>query len=215
MPPRLTLRLTDLYSTLRSHYGPQKWWPAQSPFEVILGAILTQNTNWKNVEKAIANLKRNRLLSIRALHGLSTKKLTVLIRPSGYFNIKADRIQCFLDFLFSEYRGSLAVLFREETERLRERLLKVKGIGPETADSILLYAAGRPVFVVDAYTRRVFSRHGLCQEGVSYDQLQALFMNHLEADAPMFNEYHALIVCVGKEFCTPTPRCEACPLVDN
>jgi endonuclease-3 related protein len=205
-------RLEKIFAVLSSHYGPQHWWPAESRFEVIIGAILTQNTNWKNVEKAIINLRQKGLLSPGALRRVRRKRLASLIRPSGYFNIKADRIKSFLDFLWAEHNGSLKSLFKERTEVLREKLLKVKGIGPETADSILLYAAERPVFVVDAYTRRILSRHGLCDNGCNYEEMQALFMENLTADVMAFNEYHALLVRVGKEHCTPNPECVECPL---
>ncbi|MEK6776353.1 MAG: endonuclease III domain-containing protein [bacterium] len=205
-------RLLKIYHTLHAHYGPQHWWPAKSRFEVIVGAILTQNTNWKNVEKAIANLKAEDLVSPDAIHRVSRKKLSRLIRPSGYFNIKADRLKSFTDFLMSEYGGSLKGMLREKTVTLREKLLSVKGIGPETADSILLYAAGMPVFVVDAYTRRILSRHGLCEDKASYNQIQSLFMENLKPDVRMFNEYHALLVCAGKTQCASTPACPGCPL---
>lgn len=209
---RLALKLEKVYKTLYTYYGPQYWWPAKSRFEVILGAILTQNTNWKNVEKAIANLKEKNLLSSKALQKLPPKRLATLIRPSGYFNIKADRIKSFLHFLESVYGGDLQRMFREKTGTLRKKLMSVKGVGPETADSILLYAGCRPVFVVDAYTRRILSRHGLCENGCDYDQMQTLFMENLTADTRMFNEYHALLVRVGKEHCTPQPDCSECPL---
>ncbi len=204
--------LAKIYNTLFSHYGPQHWWPARTRFEVIIGAILTQNTNWKNVEKAITNLKNEDLLRFEALQRIPRQKLARLIRPSGYFNIKTDRLRSFIEFLGLEYGGDLKKMFRERTERLRERLLAIHGIGPETADSILLYAAGRPVFVVDAYTRRVLNRHGLCEEESTYDQIQTLFMENLTPDVKMFNEYHALLVRTGKEHCKPKPDCSECPL---
>ncbi len=205
--------LVKIYDTLYSYYGPQHWWPARTRFEVVLGAILTQNTNWKNVEKAITNLKNENLLRFEALQQVPRQRLARLIRPSGYFNIKTDRIRSFIEFLGLEYGGDLKKMFRERTERLRESLLSIRGIGPETADSILLYAAGRPVFVVDAYTRRVLSRHELCEEESTYDQIQALFMENLTPpDVQMFNEYHALLVRTGKEHCKPKPDCSKCPL---
>lgn len=204
--------LEKIYNTLYSHYGSQHWWPARTRFEVIIGAILTQNTNWKNVEKAIANLKSEDLLRFEALQKVPRGELARLIRPSGYYNIKTDRLRSFIEFLGLEYGGDLKKMFRERTERLRERLLSIHGIGPETADSILLYAAGRPVFVVDAYTRRVLSRHGLCEEESTYGQIQDLFMENLTPDVKMFNEYHALLVRTGKEHCKPKPDCSECPL---
>ncbi len=204
--------LMAMYHKLLSAYGPQHWWPGETAFEVIVGAILTQNTAWQNVEKAIAQLKRARLLTPRALHRVSEKRLASLIRPSGYFNIKAKRLKGFISFLFREYRGNLKEMFGEHLETLRERLLGVKGIGPETADSILLYAGGFPTFVVDAYTRRVFSRHRLVPEDVGYEPLKRFFTSHLPPDAALFNEYHALLVKVGKERCRKEPQCSGCPL---
>ncbi len=212
MVPDPARHLNAIYENLFSAYGPQAWWPAKSRFEVIVGAILTQNTNWKNVERAITNLRKAGLLQYNKLRKVPTRKLAELIQPSGYFNIKAERLESFCRFLQKEYQGSLNKLFREPTEVLREKLLSVKGIGPETADSILLYAAQRPVFVVDAYTRRVLSRHGLCRETSSYEEIQSLFMENLDGDVQMFNEYHALFVQVGKLHCTPKPRCTECPL---
>ena len=212
MKRNLAPKLLGVYKALYDHYGPQHWWPADSRFEVIVGAILTQNTNWKNVEKAIANLKAEGLLSPEALHTVARQRLSRLIRPSGYFNIKADRLKSFMDFLVSEYGCDLKAMLREKRDILRKKLLNVKGVGPETADSILLYAAGKPVFVVDTYTRRVLSRHGLCEDKASYHQIQSLFMENLEPDVRMFNEYHALLVCIGKTQCTSTPVCQGCPL---
>jgi endonuclease-3 related protein len=212
MAHSLTVRLTRLYHTLYCHYGPQHWWPARSRFEIILGAILTQNTNWKNVEKAIAALRKEGLLAPDKLREVSSPELAQLVKPSGYYNIKAERIRSFLSFLDTEFHGNLASMFRETTETLRRRLLGVAGIGPETADSILLYAAKRPVFVIDTYTRRILSRHGLADGSDAYGQLQALFMNHLQPDVQMFNEYHALLVQVGKNHCLPRPRCGKCPV---
>ena len=193
-------------------YGPQQWWPGETDFEVIVGAILTQNTAWQNVEKAIAHLRRARLLTPQALYRVSEKRLASLIRPSGYFNIKAGRLKSFIRFLFREYQGSLKVMFKEPIGTLRAKLLRVKGIGPETADSILLYAGGLPTFVVDAYTRRVFSRHRLVDEDIGYESLKNFFMSRLPPDAALFNEYHALVVKVGKERCRKDPLCNGCPL---
>jgi len=212
MSPDPAAGLHDIYHRLFSAYGPQHWWPAESRFEVILGAILTQNTNWKNVEQAIANLREAGLLKYKNLREASPGGIAELIRPSGYFNIKTKRLLSFCRFLQEEHHGSLTKIFQMQTEELRKQLLSVKGIGPETADSILLYAAERPVFVVDAYTHRILHRHGLCGETSSYEEIQALFMDHLEEDVRMFNEYHALLVRVGKLHCTPTPRCTGCPL---
>ena len=203
--------LKRFYNRLYKSFGPQGWWPGRTRFEVIVGAILTQNTNWTNVEKAIKNLKAEGALTIKAMGALSETRLATLIRPSGYFNIKAKRLKSFLRWLGKSYNGNLDRLF--EVETLREELLGVKGIGPETADSIILYAAKRPVFVIDAYTKRLLTRHGLAGEKVTYDEMQSLFMDNLEHDEGVFNEYHALIVMVGKNFCkSRNPICGECPL---
>ena len=204
--------LQSYYRRLFKHYGPQHWWPAAGPFEVIIGAILTQNTAWQNVEQAIRNLKKAGLLTPGALLRVPTRKLARLIRPSGYFNIKAARLKEFVQFLFDEYEGVVGKMFSEDPARLRKKLLHVKGIGPETADSILLYAGGFPIFVVDVYTRRVFHRHGLAHREIDYHDLQARIMKALPKDPSLFNEFHALIVKVGKEHCGRVPDCEGCPL---
>jgi len=204
--------LTEYYRTALKAIGPQHWWPGETPFEVCVGAILTQNTNWKNVEKAIANLKGRRLLTPRRLAALSPQEIAPLIRPAGYFNIKARRLKSFLNFLMQEYDGDLQKMFEERLESLREKLLVVSGIGPETADSILLYAAVKPVFVVDAYTRRIFLRHQVISDDADYHQIQEHFMDHLPTEVPIFNEFHALIVAIGKNWCHwTTPDCDHCP----
>jgi len=205
-------RLQEIFDRLLAHFGPQHWWPGESPFEVIVGAILTQNTSWRNVEKAVANLKRARMLTPEALHSLPADVLAEQIRPAGYYRIKADRLLAFLRWLISHYGGDLSRLASRDTPSLRHELLAIKGIGPETADSILLYAFGRPVFVVDTYTARVAARHGLIEPAFDYAQLQDLFQSALAQDVPLFNEYHALLVRVGKEYCRPIARCEGCPL---
>ena len=205
--------LPRYYEALYSALGPQHWWPARTPFEVIVGAILTQNTAWTNVERAITNLRRERLLTPRALEEVDQKKLARLIRSSGYFRQKARKLKEFVRFLRREFGGSLTRMFRTPTTELRERLLAVHGIGRETADSILLYAGGHTVFVVDAYTHRVLSRHGLSHEKAKYEDVRALFEASLPRDPALFNEYHGLIVHVGKHFCrTREPRCQECPL---
>jgi len=208
---------TDLgqyYETLYKALGPQRWWPARTPFEVIVGAILTQNTAWTNVQRAIANLRRERLLTPAALERVPRRRLERLIRSSGYFRQKARKLKEFTAFLRREYRGSLARMFRTPTAELRERLLAVHGIGRETADSILLYAGGHGVFVVDAYTKRILARHGLAHEKAQYEEVRALFESSLPADAETYNEFHGLIVNVGKNWCrTRNPRCEQCPLL--
>jgi endonuclease-3 related protein len=200
------------YRRLFRHFGPQRWWPARSRFEVILGAILAQNTAWTNVERAIAQMRTERLLTPQAIDAAPHRRLARLIRSSGYYNMKAGRLKQFTRFLLARYDGSLRRMFRTNLGTLREELLGVSGIGEETADSILLYAGDRPIFVVDAYTRRVMERHGLMGGGARYREIQRLFMDHLPADAALFNEYHALLVAVGKEFCRTVPRCDRCPL---
>ncbi|MGO9014994.1 MAG: endonuclease III domain-containing protein [Dissulfurispiraceae bacterium] len=206
--------LLEIYDKLYAFYGPQHWWPGDSPFEVAVGAILTQNTNWSNVEKVIANLKAARVLSARALHKVPVAELALLIRPSGYFNIKAGRLKAFLAFLLTAYRGSMKKMGKGDSASLRQELLNVHGIGPETADSILLYALDKPVFVIDAYTKRVMSRHGVLDRGASYDEYQRMFHKLLGNGIGLFNEYHALLVMVGKDYCKPKPRCVNCPLYD-
>ena len=217
MPSRddTATRLTEVYDRLYACFGAQHWWPhsAGGAFEIVVGAILTQNTAWTNVEKALANLRRACLLTPAALYRAPTARLARLIRPSGYFNLKAKKLKAFTRFLFTEHRGKLTHLLARNTERLRAELLSVYGIGAETADSIILYAAHQPVFVVDAYTRRIFARLGLARADASYDELQSLIMQNLPRVASRFNEYHALIVALGKNTCKKrAPRCEECPL---
>ena len=194
------------------HYGPQFWWPAETRFEVIVGAILTQNTNWGNVEKALKNLKDNNHLTPESLRQISSSQLANLIKPAGYFNVKTQRLKNFINFFYKEYRGNLQEMEREDLSVLRPKLLNVNGIGPETADSILLYAFDKPIFVVDAYTKRILTRHSLVDQEVDYHVIQNIFMQTFESDFKLFNEYHALIVQVGKDFCKPKPQCEECPL---
>ena len=209
----MTHRLNLIYKKLYSFFGPQHWWPAESSFEVIVGAILTQNTSWLNAERAIANLEKRKLLNPHKLYRLSDKRLASLIMPAGYYNIKARRLKNFLIFLFKSYKGKLKNMSLRDTQELRQELLSVNGIGPETADSILLYALDKPVFVVDAYTQRVLLRHRLIRNNASYDEIQNLFMKNLKNKVKLFNEYHALLVRLGKEFCLKgRPKCEVCPL---
>lgn len=204
-------RLLKIYGLLHKHFGPRHWWPADTPFEVMVGAILTQNTSWKNVEKAVLNLKKNNLLTPKALHRLDASVLKKMIKPAGFFNVKAGRLKNFVDFIVSKYNNIQRMLSRPQAA-LRQELLGVNGIGPETADSILLYAAGKPVFVIDAYTKRIFSRHGLAGEDAEYGELQKFFMDNLPRKASLFNEYHALLVELGKTYCRKKPLCENCPL---
>jgi len=202
-----------IFHELYRKFGPQYWWPAESPFEVIVGAILTQSTNWGNVERAITNLKSKGLLSPKRLYNLPIKKLALAIRSSGYYNIKARRLKEFLRFFLRSYRGDIKKISKEKLDVLRKKLLLIKGIGEETADSILLYALNKPIFVIDAYTLRILCRHGILKKDTSYEDAQSLFMRSLKIEAKMFNEYHALLVRLAKDYCLKSnPRCEICPL---
>jgi endonuclease-3 related protein len=204
--------LMQAYNRMLSTFGPLGWWPGDSPWEVMVGAILTQNTAWVNVETAITNLKTNGLLAHPAIAAAPLEQLAQLIKPSGYFNQKAKKLKALVDFFKQEYGASIDQMRREDTSVLRDKLLNVWGIGPETADSILLYALDKPVFVVDAYTRRIFSRHGFFPEDITYSQMQDFFETYLPPDVELYNEYHAQIVYTGKGYCRTKPRCEGCPL---
>lgn len=213
-------QINSFYSALLSHFGPCNWWPGDSPFEVAVGAILTQNTNWKNVEKALLNLKAQGSLTPRAIWDMPEAELAEALRPSGFFTLKAKRLRnllaCFAELAEDTSPPAdpaLSFLQGYSLEFLREKLLAVKGIGPETADSVLLYALNRPVFVVDAYTYRFLNRHSLITEDACYADMQELFMSALPEDVAMFNEYHALIVRLGQFFCRKSnPLCANCPL---
>lgn len=203
----------QIYGLLYDHFGTQGWWPADTPFEVIVGAVLTQNTNWSNVEKAINNLKEADLLTYHRLSSLHVDEIASHIRPSGYYNLKARRLKNLLGMINCCYGGELEEMLTDEMSTARENLLSVKGVGPETADSILLYACGHPIFVVDMYTHRVFSRHLMIDEETSYQAIQDTFMDHLDNDPQLFNEYHALIVRVAATYCRKSnPLCDQCPL---
>lgn len=204
--------LLGIYQCLHDARGHGGWWPAAHAFEVCVGAILVQNTAWTNVEKALAALGAEDLLSFEALQDLPQERLASLIRPAGCYNVKARRLRAFLDFLGAEYGGRVEAMTGEDPAAVRRKLLAVPGIGRETADSIALYAAGLPLFVVDAYTRRVFSRLGLLEGDEGYDAIQRFFMDALPREAALFNDYHAQIVRLAKDFCRPRPLCEACPL---
>jgi endonuclease-3 related protein len=208
----MTNNAHQVYRHLLESFGPQRWCPGDSPFEIMVGAVLVQNTAWKNVERAIDNLKRAKVLTPRKLYALSTDELAEFIRPAGYFRIKAKRLHNLVKFFVERYRGSIAAMQKVDTHELREQLLDVNGIGPETADSILLYSVGKPVMVVDTYTNRVFSRHGWVPHGTAYHPLQEHLTAQLPADATLFNEFHALLVHVGHHYCSTKPRCEECPL---
>ena len=205
-------QLYKAYDLLYKQFGDQHWWPGETPFEIAVGAILTQNTNWKNVEKAIYNLKSKTEFTVQALISLKPEALSELIKPAGYFRVKEKRLRNFLNFLVENYDGQIENLKKCSLYTAREELLSVSGIGPETADSIALYALEKPIFVIDTYTFRILSRHNLCDETATYDELQETFMGNLSEDVQLFNEYHALIVMTGKNFCKPKPNCDDCPL---
>lgn len=209
-------RLPCIYKKLYENFGKQNWWPAQTKLEIIIGAVLTQNTAWPNVEKAINNLRQNRLLSFKKISKIKTDKLAALIKPAGYFNIKAKRLKNVLEFIKNNYDGDLRDMQKTNALSLRTRLLEINGVGPETADSILLYAFNKPIFVVDAYTKRIFVRLRIAPKDSSYEDLQRLFMKNLKLDARLFNEYHALIVKLGKDYCKKSkPKCAICPIRDE
>lgn len=207
--------LRQVYERLFNAFGPQSWWPGDSAFEVMVGAVLTQNTAWKNVEKALVRLRESDSLNPEALHAMSHAELAELIRPAGYYRLKAKRLKNLVHVIAEEFHSDLQRLFDLGRDGLRARLLEINGIGPETADSIVLYAAGLPIFVVDNYTARVVKRHGWVSTEADYYGLQSEFHQQLPTDdAQMFNEYHALIVRVGHHFCGRKPKCDECPLVD-
>jgi endonuclease-3 related protein len=214
MPVKNRKTLQDSFDRLLQHHGPLQWWPAESPFEVCVGAILTQNTAWTNVEKAITALKRVDVLTPDGLYRIDVSLLAELIRSAGYFNVKSRRLKDFVSWLYERYNGSLELMFTGDWQELRTELLKVRGIGPETCDSILLYAGTKPTFVVDSYTRRLFHRLGLLPGNAGYDQIRDLFMSGLPAESELFNEYHALIVEQCKRFCRTKPVCTGCPLAE-
>ncbi len=206
--------LHEIYDRLFSAFGPQDWWPGESAFEVMVGAILVQNTAWKNVEKAIDRLREEGLLTPEALWRVPQPELEELLRPAGYYRLKAGRLRNLLRFFMDRYDGSTEAMFATPPDVLREELLAVSGVGPETADSILLYAGSLPVFVVDTYTHRVLARHGWIGYDADYHAIQDHFESNLESDASLYNEYHALLVHVGHKYCRPAPKCDDCPLND-
>ncbi len=201
-----------LYDLLLKNFGGQNWWPGETPFEVIIGAILTQNTAWQNVEVAIMNLKEKGLLTPEGIYNAKEDELEKCIRPAGYFRIKTKRLKGFITFLFEEFNGDLDKLFSLPLPELRSKLLEVYGIGPETADSIILYAGEKPTFVVDAYTKRIFSRLGILNNNLGYDDVKRYFEDNLSKNIELYNEYHALIVMLGKNYCKTRPICDQCPL---
>ncbi|RMF96831.1 MAG: endonuclease III domain-containing protein [Candidatus Schekmanbacteria bacterium] len=206
-------KLLKIYEILLSEAGPRHWWPAKTRFEVMIGAILTQNTAWKNVEKAIVNLKKAGALSFKKFSSLNEKEIAKLIKPSGYFNQKAKRLAAFCRFIKNEYGGIIDNMRKQDTALLRKKLLDLNGIGPETADSILLYALDKPIFVIDLYTKRILSRHNLLPFNATYDEYQKFFMDNLPHNTQLYNEYHALLVFAGNNYCRRKPKCSECPLL--
>jgi endonuclease-3 related protein len=206
--------LAAVFDRLYGYYGPQGWWPGDTRIEICVGAILTQNTSWQNVERAICALKGAGLLSMEGLVRVDPDQLAQLIRPAGYYNLKSKRLKSFLDWIGKNFDGSFERMFAGEWQMLRNELLKCNGIGPETCDSILLYAGGKPTFVVDSYTRRLFYRLGFLPEDAGYDQTRDLFMEQLPPDSQLYNEYHALIVAHCKQFCTKKTACQGCLFLD-
>ena len=205
-------RLLKIFEILLENFGQRHWWPGDTALEIIVGAVLTQNTSWKNVEKAITNLKSAGLLDIKSLHNAEEETLARHIRSSGYYNLKTRRLKNLIKVIHDEYKSSIEFLKENELFRLRQQLLGVKGIGEETADSILLYALEKRIFVIDAYTKRFLANHGLYDGSYRYSDVQAFFMNNLPSDTYLFNEYHALIVALCQQYCLKTPKCQECPL---
>lgn len=205
-------KLTQMYQILFEHFGHRRWWPGNSPFEVCVGAILTQNTSWKNVEKAITNLKNAGSLNVSILHEMCMDELAILIKPAGYYNIKAKRLKNFITHLVERHQGSLDNMFQADVDELRTELLSINGIGKETADCMILYAANKPIFVIDAYTKRVLERHGIVGQDADYDSMQMIFHRNLKEDVALFNDFHAQFVAVGSRHCRRNAKCEGCPL---
>jgi endonuclease-3 related protein len=204
--------LVEMYERILKAVGPRGWWPAESPFEVIVGAILTQNTSWANVERAIDNLKGAGILSPSGIRDIAEDELAEVIKPSGFYRVKARRLKGYVHFFYEEFEGDMGRMRSQDLIPLRERLLRVDGLGPETADSILLYALEKPIFVVDAYTKRIFSRHNLISERGNYEEVQGMVMREFGREVGRYNEFHALLVFLGKHWCRRVPRCEGCPL---
>ncbi|HQG50913.1 MAG TPA: endonuclease III domain-containing protein [Syntrophorhabdaceae bacterium] len=205
-------RLLKIFNILLKSFGKRNWWPGETPLEIIVGAVLTQNTSWKNVQKAIQNMKNECVLDIESLYRIGTERLSEIIRPSGFYNLKANRLKNIVNVIYNSYGASIDNMANISLDELRHSLLEINGIGPETADSILLYALNRPIFVVDAYTKRFLSNHRLYAAGGDYHAVQRFFMKNLPADIYLFNEFHALIVCLGQGYCKKTPICKGCPL---
>jgi endonuclease-3 related protein len=211
----MSTKLMDAYERMLAKFGPQHWWPGDSPFEIMVGAVLVQNTSWRNVEHAINNLRDAGVMDTHSLYKVPPADLAELIRPAGYYQLKTKRLRNLLRFVVEQYDGSLESMFSTSLGSLREQLLEINGIGPETADAILLYAGGVPTFVVDTYTHRILARHGWLDYDAAYDDIKDYFESTLPDDAALYNEYHALLVRVGKDYCKRSaPNCEACPLAD-
>jgi endonuclease III related protein len=204
--------LMDYYRAMLAHFGPRDWWPADSAFEVCVGAVLTQNTAWRNAAKAITNLKEASCMDPESIHSMPQDRLSELIRPAGYFNVKAKRLKNLIRHIVEDHGSDLNSMFSDDLDTLRESLLSINGVGYETADSIILYAARRPVFVIDAYTKRILVRHGFAGEKVDYHAMQQLFHSHIPPDTELYNDFHAQIVGVGHRYCKRKPLCDECPL---
>jgi endonuclease-3 related protein len=205
-------RLLNIFRTLLLSFGKRNWWPGETELEIIVGAILTQNTSWKNVEKAINNMKAQGVLDVDTLHTITKDQLGEIIKPSGFYNQKSSRLKLFINVLHENFNKSIDNLKYYDTNDLRKLMLSINGIGPETADSILLYALNRPVFVVDAYTKRFLKNHQIYDGDDRYDDIQNFFMANLPLDTYLFNEFHALIVCLCQNYCKKKPECIKCPL---
>ncbi|PKM82660.1 MAG: endonuclease [Firmicutes bacterium HGW-Firmicutes-14] len=213
---QIKTRLMEIYKKMFEHFGPRGWWPGDTDFEICVGAILTQSVSWKNVMKAINSLKASGLLDVSRMYSCSNETLEKHIIPTMYYRMKAKKLKAFAGNIVEKYNGNLRQMLSRPLEELREELLSIYGIGPETADSIILYAAGKPVFVVDAYTRRIFSRLGIFREDVAYDEMQRYFMRHLPHDVQLFNEFHALIAGTGNKYCgNKKPKCSRCPVLQE
>jgi endonuclease-3 related protein len=211
----MSTKLMEMYERMLTKFGPQHWWPGDSPLEIMVGAVLVQNTSWRNVEHAINNLREAGVMEPRALYNVPPTELAELIRPAGYYQLKTKRLRNLLRFIVEQYGGSLDAMFNTGVASLREQLLEINGIGPETADAILLYGGGLPTFVVDTYAHRILARHGWLDYDATYDDIKDYFESTLPNDAALYNEYHALLVRVGKDYCKRSaPNCEACPLAE-
>ena len=205
-------RLLDIFNMLLNAFGKRNWWPGETELEIIIGAVLTQNTSWKNVEKAIDNLKHHNALDIHSLYKMDRETLAMIIKASGFYNIKSNRLKNIINVIYNDYSSNILNLKNIDMWSIREKLLEINGIGKETADSIILYALNKPIFVIDVYTKRFLKNHRLYNEESDYDTVQSFFMKNLPNDTYLFNEFHALIVCLCQSFCKKVPLCNRCPL---